>query len=50
MIQVTTVQAAPDHQLVLTLNNGERRRFDMHRYLRYPVFHRLANTWVFAIV
>jgi hypothetical protein len=49
MIQVTTVQAAPDYQLVLTFNNGERRRFDMHRYLRYPVFRRLENPAFFAL-
>jgi len=49
MIQVTTVQAAPDYQLVLTFNNGERRRFDMRRYLGYPVFRRLENPAFFAL-
>jgi len=49
MIQVTTVQAAPDYQLALTFNNGERRRFDMHRYLRYPVLRRLQNPAFFAL-
>lgn len=49
MIQVTTVQAAPDYQLVLTFNNGECRCFDMRRYLRYPVFRRLENPAFFAL-
>lgn len=49
MIQVTTVQAAPDYQLVLTFNNGERRRFDMRGYLGYPVFRRLENPAFFAL-
>ena len=49
MIQVTTVQAAPDYQLVLTFNNGERRRFHMRGYLHYPVFRRLENAAFFAL-
>ena len=49
MIQVTTVQAEPDYHLVLPVNNGERRRFDLRSYLHYPVFRRLENPAFFAL-
>ncbi len=32
-----------------TFNSGERRRFDMRPYLRYPVFRRLENPGYFAL-
>jgi hypothetical protein len=49
MIQVTTVEAVSDFRLELTFNTGERRRFDMRPYLRYPVFSRLENPAFFAL-
>jgi hypothetical protein len=49
MIQVTSVDAASGHRLVLTFNTGERRCFDMRPYLRYPVFRRLENPAFFAL-
>lgn len=49
MIQVTSVEAVSDFGLELTFNSGERRRFDMRPYLRYPVFRRLENPAFFAL-
>jgi hypothetical protein len=49
MIQVTSVEPVSDFRLELTFNSGERRRFDMRPYLRYPVFRRLENPGFFAL-
>ena len=49
MIEVKSVEVISDHGLLLTFNDGQRRRFDMRAYLRYPVFHRLANPAYFAL-
>lgn len=43
MIQVSSVETIADFGLLLTFTSGERRRFDMRPYLRYPVFRRLEN-------
>ena len=49
MIEVNSVDAAPDFKLVLTFTSGERRRFDMRPYLHYPVFRRLENPGFFSL-
>ena len=49
MILVDSVEAVPDYGLLLTFNSGERRRFDMRPYLRYPVFRRLENQAYFSL-
>ncbi len=49
MIEVKSVEAAPDFELLLTFNDGERRRFDMGPYLRYPVYRRLENPGYFSL-
>lgn len=49
MIEVNAVEAVSDFGLVLTFNNGERRRFDMRPYLHYPVFRRLENPGYFSL-
>jgi hypothetical protein len=49
MIEVNSVQTAPDFALILTFGNGERRRFDMRPYLHYPVFRRLENPGFFSM-
>ena len=49
MIEVDSVQAIPDFGLILTFTNGERRRFDMRPYLKYPVFRRLENPGYFSL-
>jgi hypothetical protein len=49
MIEVTFVETLPDHGLLLTFNDGQRRRFDMSPYLGYPVFRRLENPAFFAL-
>lgn len=49
MVEVNSVEAAPDCGLVLTFNSGERRHFDMRPYLRYPVFRRLENPGYFSL-
>ena len=49
MIEVRSVEALSGYELALTFNSGERRRFDMRPYLRYPVFRRLENPGYFAL-
>ncbi len=49
MIEVSSVEVVANFGLVLTFNNGERRHFDMHPYLHYPVFHRLKNQGYFSL-
>jgi len=49
MIEVNAVEAVSDFGLILTFNNGERRRFDMRPYLHYPVFRRLENPGYFSL-
>ena len=49
MIEVNSVEVAPDFELVLTFASGERRRFDMRPYLHYPVFRRLENPGFFSL-
>jgi hypothetical protein len=49
MIEVNSVVAVPDFELILTFNSGERRRFDMRPYLHYPVFRRLENPGFFSL-
>jgi hypothetical protein len=49
MIEVTLVEVLPNHGLLLTFNDGQRRHFDMRPYLRYPVFRRLENPAYFAL-
>ena len=49
MIEVNAVEAVSDFGLVLTFNNGERRRFDMRPYLHYPVFRRLESPGYFSL-
>ena len=49
MIEVNSVVAVSDFELVLTFNSGERRCFDMRPYLHYPVFHRLKNPGYFSL-
>jgi hypothetical protein len=49
MIQVNSVETAPNFSLLLSFNNGERRCFDMQPYLHYPVFRRLENPGFFSL-
>ena len=49
MIEVNSVQTAPDFGLILTFGNGERRRFDMRPYLHFPVFRHLKNPGFFSM-
>jgi len=49
MIQVTLVETLPDYVLLLTFNNGQRRRFHMRPYLGYPVFRPLENPGLFSL-
>jgi len=49
MIQVSSVETIADFGLLLTFTSGERRRFDMRPYLRYPVFRRLENPGYFSL-
>lgn len=49
MIEVCSVEALSGYELALAFNSGERRRFDMRPYLRYPVFCRLENPGYFAL-
>ena len=49
MIEINSVEVAPDFGLLLTFNSGERRRCDMRPYLHYPVFRRLENPGYFSL-
>lgn len=49
MIEVRSVAVLPEFGLVLTFSDGQRRRFDMRPYLRYPVFRRLENPSYFGL-
>lgn len=49
MIEVDSVEVAPDFGLLLTFHDGQRRRFDMRPYLHYPVFRRLENPGYFSL-
>jgi len=48
--RVVAVNPLEHPQLLLTLSNGERRRLDLTPYLAYPVFERLRETGLFALV
>jgi hypothetical protein len=41
--RVIQVECHSDHSMVVTFNNGERRRFDIRPYLVYPVFQSLRE-------
>ena len=49
MISIQSVKAIPEHSLLLTFHNGERRCFDMRPYLHYPVFRKLSNFAYFSL-
>jgi len=45
--RVTKAECQPDHSILLTFNNGEKRRFDIRPYLDYPVFQPLRDVSYF---
>ena len=45
--RVKKVEAFSDFTLILTFNNGERRRFDARPYLSYPVYQPLNGVGFF---
>jgi hypothetical protein len=47
LLDVITVEAHPDHILVLEFENGQRRRFDMNPYLDKKPFTILKNSPLF---
>ena len=49
MIQVSSVETAPDYGLLLTFSDGARRHFDMRPYLQLPIFQQLQNPAYFAL-
>lgn len=49
MIEVNAVKTLPNFELDLTFTSGERRCFDRHPYLHYPVFRRLENPGFFSL-
>lgn len=48
--RVTDVKPMPGHELILTFNNGELRRFDCKPYLELGVFKELKDERYFAQV
>ena len=46
---VLTASPLPDHRLVLTFDNGERRMFDLTPYLDKGVFRALKDQDQFAL-
>jgi len=49
MVEVKSVETAPEFGLLLVFGSGERRHFDMRPYLHYPVFRRLENPCFFSL-
>ena len=49
-VAVTSTKALPGHQLLLTFDGGEQRRFDMTHLLREGIFAQLDNTKLFNSV
>jgi hypothetical protein len=49
MLEVKSVETAPEFGLLLVFASGERRHFDMRPYLHYPVFRRLENPGFFSL-
>ncbi len=47
--RITEVTPLADHTLMLTLANGEIRRFDLAPYLHYPCFEPLKQTAFFLL-
>lgn len=45
--RVSQAECQPDHSLVLTFTNGEKRRFDIRPYLDFPVFQPLREVAYF---
>ncbi len=45
--RVITAECQPDQTIVLTFDNGEKRRFDARPYLDYPVFQPLQEITYF---
>ena len=43
------VETCAGYILNLTFNTGERKQFDMRRFLHYPIFRRLQNQGFFAL-
>ena len=48
--RVTEVTPNDDYELLLTFNNGEKRKFDAHRLLDMKVFAPLKNLSFFKSV
>lgn len=47
LLDVVSVKVHPDYQLELEFENGERRIFDMSRYMDKKPFNRLKGSPVF---
>ena len=45
--RVIAAECQPDQSIVLTFDNGEKRRFDARPYLDYPVFQPLQEITYF---
>ena len=50
MRTITDLQTLPHHELLLSFDNGEKKRFDMKPYLKLPVFKELQNEGYFRQV
>lgn len=49
MIEVYSVEPAPEFGPLLIFTDGKQRRFGMRPYLHYPVFRRLENPGFFSL-
>lgn len=45
--RVIQAECGADHSILLTFDNGEKRRFDIHPYLDYPVYQPLRDLTYF---
>jgi Protein of unknown function (DUF2442) len=41
--RVTKTEPLPDYELLVTFDNGEKRKFSLLPYLQYPAFSLLRN-------
>ncbi|MBN2612882.1 MAG: DUF2442 domain-containing protein [Bacteroidales bacterium] len=47
---IKDVKSHSDYLLILTFSNGEKRQFDMKRYLQYGIFQELRDKALFNTV
>jgi Protein of unknown function (DUF2442) len=49
-LSIVEVRPQPDYKLLLTFENGEKKIFEMEKYLDWGVFQELKNIQIFESV